>query len=678
MSWMGKLYDTYEEALLLDLPHQNRVMPIGHTLQNAHINIAIDSRGNFLNATVLEKIQVVLPATERSAGRSSGEAPHPLADKLQYVAKDYSQFGGLKKHYFESYREQLTNWCNSASSHPDVISVLHYVEKGTLIRDLVELGICRVDEDKRLLTTWDSDATNEEPTPLLLKILPKTKGEFDQGNALVCWSVHTSGEEGFNTWENEAIQRCWVDFDAQNAGENQFCSVSGKTVPLATNHPAKIRHTGDKAKLVSANDSSGYTYRGHFLDSNNVANVSFEVTQKAHNALRWLIGQRNQAYRNGDQIIVIWATSGKEIPNPISSDSSSIFDEVLTVHEDSEAIPIATKIRTSTNLGQQFAVALKKYMAGYYQSFANSPTESIAIMGLDSATPGRMAVTYYRDFMAKDFLDIVSQWHSDFAWPQRIVSEYQDAKGKTKSRVKWLPGAPTPWTILHACYGSVVKSNESLKKQVTERLLPSILEEKPLPADLLQLAVNRASNPNSGERWEWERNLGVTCALYRGYFLRHPIHNQRREHSMALDTEQNSRDYLYGRLLAVAEATEEMALFVAGEKPRATHASRLMQRFADRPFSTWPTINSGLQPYLQRLRVNLSGQERGYQQLIDEICNQFDSNDYTSDKKLTGEYLLGFHCQRQWLRDHKVSKGQWVQKTPNETSTTQINNEGEI
>ena len=45
------------------------------------------------------------------------------------------------------------------------------------------------------------------------------------------------------------------------------------------------------------------------------AGVSFDVTQKAHNALRWLIYR--QGYRNGEQVFVAWAVSGKSIPDPL-------------------------------------------------------------------------------------------------------------------------------------------------------------------------------------------------------------------------------------------------------------------------------------------------------------------------------------------------------------------------
>ena len=100
MSWMEKLYQTYEAGVLLDLPQAQLPMPTSHTLQNAHINIVINGEGNFKRASVLEKTQIILPATEDSACRGNNEAPHALADKLQYVAKDYGDFGGKKNILF--------------------------------------------------------------------------------------------------------------------------------------------------------------------------------------------------------------------------------------------------------------------------------------------------------------------------------------------------------------------------------------------------------------------------------------------------------------------------------------------------------------------------------------------------------------------------------------------------
>ncbi|ACE84720.1 type I-C CRISPR-associated protein Cas8c/Csd1 [Cellvibrio japonicus] len=673
MSWMAKLYETYENAMTLDLPEEKQLMPTSHTMQNAHINIQIDFDGNFIGAKVLEKTQIILPATERSAGRSSGEAPHPLADKLQYVAADYEKFGGQKSPYFKGYQSQIRDWCDSRFGHPKVQAVCNYISKQTVIEDLIGAKVCYVGENNKLLTSWPFDISDENPLPLLFKTLPKEKGELDQGNAMVCWSVITPGDLFPDTWKDNSIQQSWIAFDAEDSGGDELCYVSGRLQPSASNHPAKLRHTGDKAKLVSANDTSGFTFRGRFIGGEQVANVGFEITQKAHNTLRWLIA--NQSSKNGDQVVVAWAVSGKPIPAPlVPSLDLDNFDEVVDGGKDI----LVTETDITSDLGQNFAKALNRYMAGYFDGRIASlkEHESIVIMGLDSATPGRMAIIYYRDFMAKDYVQTIEKWHSHLAWPQRVSTEVE-LGNKKKAKVYWPVSAPSPWNILQAAYGDVVKSNEELKKSLYERIMPCILEGRALPIDIVNLAISRASNRNNSEHWEWERNLGVACALYRGLHHpeRQPDSKKRREYVMSLDMQYTGRDYLFGRLLAVAERIEEMAMVVASEPSRSTHASRLMQRFADRPASTWLNIHKALAPYQQRLRAKLPPLESAYSKLLDDISAAFIPADFSSEKRLSGEYLLGFHCQRKWLREHKLEKGMWISKSTEETELTI--NEGE-
>ena len=121
---------------------------------------------------------------------------------------------------------------------------------------------------------------------------------------------------------------------------------------------------------------------------------------------------------------------------------------------------------------------------------------------------------------------------------------------------------------------------------------------------------------------------------------------------MALDITNQSRDYLYGRLLAVAEEIEHLALIVGGEK-RSTTAERFMQQFADRPFSTWRNIELALRPYMERLRNNRAGFLNNRQKELTDIMNLFDAEKFSDDKKLTGEFLLGYHCQKMTYRKTK-------------------------
>ncbi len=668
MSWMEKLYQTYEAGIQLDLPLEKRLMPISHTPQNAHINIILDGEGNFLSASVLEKTQIILPATEDSASRSSGEAPHPLADKLQYVAKDYAALGGQKKAYFTNYEKQLQKWCDSEYGHEKVKAVLRYIKKGTVIQDLVNLKILHVDADNKLLTTWEGQ---EDEQPTLFKVLPKEKGTLDQGSALVCWTVEKTGDPVAQTWKDGTIQASWIAYDATNGGEKGLCYITGRQQPLSTKHPAKIRHSGDKAKLISSNDTSGYTYRGKFIEDNQACGVGFEVSQKAHNALGWLI--QRQGFRNGDQAYVAWAVSGKEIPNPLA-DAYSVMDEE------------PKEIDLGTNLAQDYAIRLRNYMAGYAAKL--KPNEQIIIMGVDSATPGRMGIIYYREMFSYEFLERLEKWHEEFAWYQLHIQEIIDEKSKKKfSKTTYPISSPIPKHIAFAAYGENVTDN--LKKKTIERLLPRIVDGSPFPFDLVESCVRKVSNRNAyprdkqGKQSLWEEHLGIACALYRGYthrglgctkepsafpctlrkegnyYHQYPDTNQRRSFDMALEENYHSRDYLYGRLLAVAERIEEIALSASDEN-RPTNAARLMQRFADRPAQTWLTIYKALDPYMQRLQASAKPSFRTFlhnqHEEIQAIKNAFTIEDYNNNAPLSGEFLLGYYCQRQKMKQDSAEK----------------------
>ena len=662
MSWMARLFETYETGMAQAQDLDVKLMPISHTLQNAHIHIVIDAEGNFLRASVLEKTQVVLPSTEKSAGRSSGAAPHPLADKIQYIAKDYPHYGGRKPSYFEMYETQLAEWCSSENHcHEKAVAVHKYISKGRVVSDLVLSNVLHVDPKKHLLAYWPDEEENSPP--LIFKVLPtlskdkrinKNKPEIEPGDALVCWSVEKEGEPDSSTWQDATLQQSWINYDAQSNVISDLCYITGDIKPVSVNHPAKLRHTGDKAKLISANDSSGFTFRGRFTDPDGgqAARVSYEVTQKAHNALRWLISR--QGFRNDLQVYVSWAISGKETPNPLES-TWELLNINLAIDEESKT-EAEDSPDHSIDIGESFARKLNKYMEGYHATL--EPNEQIVVMGLDSATPGRMGIIYYRELLASEFLERLGEWHSQFAWPQRFTVEVPAPNGKKKpyKKIIWPVSSPAPRAIAEAAYGNILKSNDTLKKNVVQRIMPCIVDARPFPHDLVVSAVHRACNRNNHERWEWERNLGIACALYKGFYLRHPKEKERRKYSMALEKDRTTRDYLYGRLLAIAEKIEEMALYVGGET-RPTTAARLMQRFADRPFSTWRNIELALVPYMQRLQANRAGFLVNRKKELDTVLDAFLPDDFTSEKPLSGEFLLGYHCQKQaWQKNSDENK----------------------
>lgn len=631
MSWIQKLHDTYERCA--DAPQfaSNPPLPTSHTTQQAHIEIVIDGHGNFRRgrAKVInrEDQTTLIPCTEESGGRS-GKAPknHPLCDKLQYVAGDYRDFGGevtigFAKDLGEPYRsylQDLEGWAALQPSPSKLAAILSYVRKKQVVQDLVGEGILPLDSKGKLLKKWEGD---KKDAPAIFKIMPTGARPED---AFIRWRVEVSDDPQSAVWEDRKVMDAWVSYYASQQTKRGLCMVTGEETMLAVQHPAKIRNAGDKAKLISSNDTSGFTFRGRFIDADQTCGVGFVVTQQAHNALRWLIAR--QAFRTGDQVIVAWAVSGKSLPDPFANSAQMFGLE----SEQEEEVPTY-----QGDAGQAFAIRLKKHIAGYNATLG--ATDEIVVMALDSATPGRMAISYYRELTGSEFLERLQGWHESCAWYQNF--------GKDLKFV----GVPSPRDIAEAAYGRQVESKEGKKllKATVERLLPCIIDERPIPRDLVESAVRRTCNraafkkDKKGGEWEWEKNLGIACALFRG-------HQKERSYKMALEQDRTARDYLFGRLLAVAERIEGRALYLADEK-RDTTAAKLMHRFADHPYSTWRTIELSLTPYKTRLRSKSPGFLVNMEKLIDGIVCTFDKQDFMSEARLSGEFLLGYHCQRQAL-----------------------------
>lgn len=644
MNWIQSLYETYEncQAMIGADTDNNEIplLPICHTTQKAQIEIVLDGKGNFRRAQVIPKEQsrTIIPCTEKSAGRTSGEATHPLCDKLQYIATDYKRYGGEKDSYNESYLDLLEKWVRSGVPKK-VLLIYEYVKQGTVIADLVAHKILFIDESNKLYIQrpWEKDKNAGLDIFDLLPggIDPKTgKIKPWQAEAFVRWKVEILEDaEDSAVWNDQTVIQSWIEYYSSTKETKALCYVTGEESLSADQHPAKIRNDGDKAKIISSNDSSGYTFRGRFTSSEQATTVGFKTTQKAHFALRWLIAR--QGYKAGDLAIVAWATSGAPIPQPTDNPITILYGDA----------PSEENLYAYTE--QEVALKLKNRIAGYGKKLGR--TDKIVVMALDSATTGRMAITYYRDLTGSDFLQRIDNWHESCAWPHRYGEIKDPQSGNLRKNVPFV-GAPAPADIAEAAYGS--RLDDNLRKVTVSRLLPCIVDGQPIPRDLVESVVRRASNRegiknvddkkfHNDEEYTWKKTLSIACALFKKF------KEGKEKYNMSLDETRTTRDYLYGRLLAVADVLEGRALHKADQK-RTTNAARYMQQFSQRPFRTWKQIHDALGPYIVQL-----GGAHYYKKVISEISGLFDPKDFTDDAPLTGEYLLGYYCQRQELLKKK-------------------------
>ncbi len=690
MSWMQKLYRTYEYVQEQGLNDENLALPF-HMSKAVHLKVILNDKAELVGAERFEvKKQVPIQVTEKSSKRAgSAIAPYALHDGLQYIAKtagnyltieylskvaekdngkkwkeflagtdeDKQKFADREKakykDCFEFYEKQLSGW-NEFGNLKEVKFVLQYIQKGSLIEDLLE---------KQIFSFKDNILSAGKDDPFSLTIV---------------WAVEISNDLHSDLWNKPCIQSRWIEYQEsliQKGRHKSLCCITGD-LDYPTEAYPKIN---GNAKLVSANDDTGFTFRGRFYgdkDNGDKSELGSQAvilgknaSQKAFSALKWLINR--QGIRNGKQVILAWSS------NCISEEDellSNLYqgDDIYT------SLFAKDKIDHSADLGLKTVEQLKKKFHGYKEKLAANEQISLLMVDEPSKTGGRMSLTFYQEKLRDDYFRDLDEWQDDFAW-------YQEYKSS------WIFAAPSLERIAEVVLTKTEFEDKDRKsrRQLYARLLPVISGGKSvhIPYDLVQKSFQVACNPFANYRPEdgekirsanWQRNIGVACALYKGWRARHHDLSQRRTYPMSLDTQNRSRDYIFGRLLAVAEHLERTALRIANET-RATNAENYMQRFVMRPFHTWEQLETNLKPYKDRLRKDypirisekfvltspigfLNNRENEINQLIC-VLDDLKQEGCDLDKPLEPEFLLGYHSQKMSYRDKSNQPEQEITKT---------------
>lgn len=713
MGWMQKLYNTYNQCEewigLYPSDGKRPLAPVCHITMDAHIEVTLDEDGNILSAipiTDKNDMITIVSVTEGSASRTSDIAPHPLIDKLQYVAGDFIACGGKipktfkdegkkkkdPKKIHEDYLNELRQWCNSAEfSHPKARAVLKYIEKGTLVKDLAKFGVLYLGADGKFLAR--NDAPKKDPKGIFA--VPNIN---DQQTAVVRWRVEIDDGTKMDTRRDETLWQSWQDYylDKRKDDSRDFCYVTGEKTILTNKHQKFIRKQGDKPKLISSKDKEWINYTGRLgsADKDNPSDfaclVGLETSQKAHNVLAWLIDRQGKVFNEDEKkktpglTILAWEESAKkEIIQPTQSSAEmSKYDNLP--EDESEKF----------GAGQDFATRLTKKMMGYKADLKDS--KGIYIIALDALTQGRMAVTYYQEFEPEVYLENIEKWHKECAWrhhyllPKEDDTTLQKPKKSKDAPVlrkpKIFEGTPSSLDIAEVIHGK--DASAKIKHHTVSRLFACVVEGRSLPYDIVQAAIYQTSkrmglhdseDKKSGDdEYTWRKALTIACALVKKYMIENnQIPKEKENNLMALDRTNKNRDYLYGRLLAIADFLERSALRDdTGNQKRSTNAARMTQQFSQRPYYTWTLIHNALSPYI----VNLKGRVAKYKNEMAEVSHLFLDDEFKSDDPLTGEYLLGYYCQWYELEQERIeaSKERRKNHSPlNNNNDDKDNDEGD-
>jgi CRISPR-associated protein Csd1 len=604
------------------IDEKKTLLPIFHTTFKSTICVNLAQHGKFLSATRDKKeITIIIPCTEGSSGRTTNVEAHPLCDQLDYL-------GGINKAKTKKYLSELKNW---KGQNPSLNAIHTYISGQTIVEDLEGSAIFK-----------DNEYQEQTDTPLHNRL------DYEKIRKLgVRFTVQT-GDGFINVWESEELRDSWKEYvlGSKSFTKSLFDYISGLDVgKIATQHPKNINSTTGNAKLLSCNDKTEFTFRGRFAKQDDAIIIDYENSQKVHQMLRWLIS--NYGYNVDSQVIVAWAVDdNKEV-------KEKLYDNSYILFEDTQADIQTEGERLEELKGQvyaDYAVKLRSVLQGYRNAnVLKQHARKICIAAFDSATTGRMGLVFYQELSEDEYLGKIVQWHEDTSYFQTAWKEPTDDTVELKSsRVEYI-GAPSYDEIIFAVYGKDRgdKSYTTLKKKTRKQLLECMFGNFAFPKNLVEMAANRASHPmgfmdKNGKFSEndWRKSVNISCALIRKYYKK-----ETEEIPLELEKERTDRDYLFGRLLAVADKLERTALYKAEKQDtRTTNALKLMSAFQVKPYSTWGQLYNQLIPY----RNQLFGAGY-YQSLIDEIMVLFKSGDFESNTPLSPLYLLGYSAQNRAL-----------------------------
>lgn len=550
--------------------------PIGHIVTRADIEITLNQDGEFCGARRIDKHaqKIIIPATESSAGRTSGICAHPLCDQLKYLAPN-----DVERH--DAFMRQFSAWCNSSFAHPKLKPILNYLRHESILKDLFATQIISEEENKdieKLLVCWRVIGLND-------------------GMPSACWQDQ-SLFEAFNQFYAEQQKQASV----------AICMVSGKESSVAQQHPKGVIPFYGNAKLISSNDTSGFTYLGRFTANDQAAQISYEASQKAHNALRWLASEQGAQAVYGGRTFLCWNPKGKKVPQ-----CTSVF---------MSSPPVTQK-------QSDYLMQLKETLQGYQSRLPESADVVIAVF--DAATSGRLALTCYRELRGSDFLSRLYDWDALCCWPNGVFGIQ----------------SPGLYQIVNCAFGNrqedkgktILKTDDKVLSQQMQRLVACRIDRSPMPSDIVKAVTNRASTLFVYDMNLRRNILFVACAVIRKY----RFEKYKEEWKMYLEPEKRDRSYQFGRLLAIFEKAERDTY--GSDEDREPNAIRQQAIFCQRPMYAAGNIEKQLeQAYFPRLKP------RGrmfYKKLIGQIMEQisaFPKEEW--NLPLSETYLMGYYLQR--------------------------------
>jgi len=389
-----------------------------------------------------------------------------------------------------------------------------------------------------------------------------------------------------------AVQRFWADehnpanSDGGEARTMQ-CLICGENRPVLSRLQAKIKgipcgQTSGTA-IISANAEA---FESYGLQASLVAPTCARCGESFTRAANELLRSDANHLVIGCSAFIFWTRDASEFS----------FRDFLTAPQPENVHALIESVRT----GRRAA------------DFKDSAFYAAAL----SASGGRVVV--------RDWIDTtIAQVRSSLArWFER------------QSIVGTSGEPPRPFGIT-ALAGATVREPRDLGAPVPRALIRSALTGTPLPFDLLYEAVRR----NRAEQ-------GVTharAALIK-LVIRSKLGATMEDTMVSLNLEDQTPAYLCGRLLAVLEKAQKLA--IPGIGANATIVARFFGAASSAPLSVLPRLLRGAQAHLAKLERDKRGAYLALQRTMEDIIAGIRAFPTTLTLEEQGLFSLGYYHQR--------------------------------
>ena len=196
-----------------------------------------------------------------------------------------------------------------------------------------------------------------------------------------------------------------------------------------------------------------------------------------------------------------------------------------------------------------------------------SSTDCVVIAAFKAMTTGRLALAYYSETPANDFVNKLEKWTVSF------------------TGAKWIPSI---YMVSKYAYGLEKSERIEIESRIytkkIEELLWCKLYEYPISESLKNALVTRASSLLKYKSLKNRRYITYIAAL----ILRKYENDKAGKdvYTMTLDLDNTEINYLMGRLLAVYEKDEFDTYTEEELKSRIPNAVRYQNKYVQRPVAT--------------------------------------------------------------------------------------------